>query len=344
MISLAITMIVKNEELTLERILAKLTFADEIIIVDTGSDDKTVSIAQKYTSKVFFYKWDNDFAAARNYAISKVNADYFMWLDADDVIKDEDIIKFKNLKLKIKNEDIIMLPYVLNYNNKELSFYRERIIKNKNHLFVGKVHEVIPLNGLIKYEEIQIYHKKIKPSEKERNLNIYKEILKTRKLNSRELYYYGNELLDNNYLIDAQKIFLKFIKDKNGANFNKVDACLKLHNIYILQKKPKKREEYIFKSLEFGIHSSLQIYYLIIYYYQEKEYISCELFAKLLLTYKDDPLSFNYLKDKDYYAYIYLSLCSFYLGDKQSALEYNNEALKIRPNDTLALRNKKYYI
>ncbi len=62
-------MIVKNEEKVLGRVLESAKkFADEIIIVDTGSTDKTKDIARKYTDKIYDFKWIDDFAAARNYS------------------------------------------------------------------------------------------------------------------------------------------------------------------------------------------------------------------------------------------------------------------------------------
>ena len=89
-------MIVRNEERVLARCLDCVRqFADEIIIVDTGSCDKTKDIASRYTDKVFDYVWCDDFSKARNYAFSKATMNYIMWLDADDVILDCEIEKIR---------------------------------------------------------------------------------------------------------------------------------------------------------------------------------------------------------------------------------------------------------
>ena len=80
-------MIVRDEEKVLLRCLESLRGeADELIIVDTGSRDKTAEIARKYTDRVYFFPWIDDFSAARNFAFSKASGDYLMWLDADDLI------------------------------------------------------------------------------------------------------------------------------------------------------------------------------------------------------------------------------------------------------------------
>ena len=84
-------MIVRNEEDVLARCLDSVSsLVDEIIIVDTGSQDKTREIAARYTDHVYDFTWIDDFAAARNFSFSKATMDYQMWLDADD----EEYIKY----------------------------------------------------------------------------------------------------------------------------------------------------------------------------------------------------------------------------------------------------------
>ena len=89
-------MIVKDEQDVIERCLESVKdVVDEIIIVDTGSTDKTKQIVSKYTDKIYDFEWVNDFAKARNYSFSKATKDYILWLGADDVILDEDLVKHK---------------------------------------------------------------------------------------------------------------------------------------------------------------------------------------------------------------------------------------------------------
>ncbi len=90
MITLSLAMIVKNEGATIERALscAKL-FADEMIVVDTGSTDDTVAKAEAMGAKVRHFSWIDDFATARNYSFSQCAMDWIIWLDGDDVISRE---------------------------------------------------------------------------------------------------------------------------------------------------------------------------------------------------------------------------------------------------------------
>jgi GT2 family glycosyltransferase len=83
----SLTMIVRNEQDNLPNCLRSVAgLFDEIIVVDTGSKDRTPEIARELGAQVFEFDWVNDFAAARNAALSHATGDYAFWLDADDVI------------------------------------------------------------------------------------------------------------------------------------------------------------------------------------------------------------------------------------------------------------------
>ena len=89
------------------------TIADEIIIVDTGSTDRTKEIASQYTRYVYDFEWVDDFSAARNFSFSKASMEYCMWLDADDVILPEDQEKIRHLKQNTQPDtDVVMMLYL----------------------------------------------------------------------------------------------------------------------------------------------------------------------------------------------------------------------------------------
>jgi glycosyltransferase involved in cell wall biosynthesis len=86
--SVSLTMIVKNEEANLPHCLASVEgIFDEIVVVDTGSTDQTKEVASEFGAKVFDFEWIDNFAAARNEALSHATGDYIFWLDADDVVE-----------------------------------------------------------------------------------------------------------------------------------------------------------------------------------------------------------------------------------------------------------------
>lgn len=83
--------IVKNEEKHLPRWLDCVKrMAEELIVVDTGSTDKTVEMARAAGAKVFFFAWRNDFAAAKNYALEQATGDWIVNLDADEYFSPKD--------------------------------------------------------------------------------------------------------------------------------------------------------------------------------------------------------------------------------------------------------------
>lgn len=86
---LSLCMIVRNEEACLERCLSSARpHVDEIVIVDTGSTDKTVEIAGKYANILTGIEWPDSFSAARNHSMSLANGEYILILDADEYIPD----------------------------------------------------------------------------------------------------------------------------------------------------------------------------------------------------------------------------------------------------------------
>lgn len=82
----SVCMIVKNEQDLLPRCLESVKWADEIVIVDTGSTDNTVEIAKSYTPNVYYFEWVDDFSKARNYALSKCTQEWILSIDADEVL------------------------------------------------------------------------------------------------------------------------------------------------------------------------------------------------------------------------------------------------------------------
>jgi glycosyltransferase involved in cell wall biosynthesis len=78
-------MIVRDEEENLRACLASAAdLFDEIVVVDTGSADRTAEVARSFGARLFDFVWVDDFAAARNAALARATGDYAFWLDADD--------------------------------------------------------------------------------------------------------------------------------------------------------------------------------------------------------------------------------------------------------------------
>ena len=166
MVTFSLCMIVKNEAAVLRRCLSSIAdLMDEIIIVDTGSTDRTVEIVSNYTSQVYRYPWKDDFSEARNYSFSKASMEYCMWLDADDILEQPERKKFIQLKQSLSPDtDMVMMKYNTSFDeagNPVFSYYRERWIRNvPEYRWTGGVHEVITPAGNILYSDIAVSHRK----------------------------------------------------------------------------------------------------------------------------------------------------------------------------------------
>lgn len=209
MITISLCMIVKDEEKTLARCLECASkFVDEIIIVDTGSTDKTKEIAKSFNCKLYDFKWEDNFEKARNYSFSKASKDYIMWLDADDFIDEENINLLNDLKENLDtNVDSVMMNYSLVRDAEGKTTYslkRNRLVKRiKGYRWIGRVHEFLNVYGNIIQSDITINHDKRK-AHTNRNLLIFKKMEENKEVfTTRDLFYYSNELYDNRLYKEA---------------------------------------------------------------------------------------------------------------------------------------------
>lgn len=149
---LSVGMIVKNEEPRLDKCLSALSpvisaVGGELVIADTGSTDGTVDIARKYTDRVFSFPWVKDFSAARNFTLEKCRGEWFMFIDADEVIIDGDELVrfFTSGEYKRYNSATYIQR---NYSDSAMSGYSDyevqRIVRRtpQTH-FENPVHEVL---------------------------------------------------------------------------------------------------------------------------------------------------------------------------------------------------------
>ena len=352
MITLSLCMIVKNEHDTLARCLDCVRdIADEIIIVDTGSTDDTKEIAKKYTDKVYDFEWCYDFAKARNFSFSKATKDYIMWLDADDVILEQDREKLKILK-KILTPDIdmVMLKYNLNLDENgvpALSYYRERIVKrSKGYTWVSPIHEVIPQRGKVLHENIAITHQKLHPSDLKRNITIFEKMIgKGIKLDSRQTFYYARELMYAKRYDESIKWYEDLLNNPDAWIENKISACLDLYAIYLSLDNEKSALSSLFKSFEYDTPRAEVCCKLGQYFISKKNYNLAVYWLNVALNDKYDISSGGFFT-KDYYDFvplIELCVCYYYLGDIELAIEYNEKAGSIKPNDINYLNNKAFF-
>lgn len=153
-ISISQCMIVKNEEKNIRRALSwGKNIVQEQIVVDTGSTDKTVEIAENMGAKIFHFKWCDDFSAAKNYAIERASGDWIAFLDADEYLNPEDagnlpgIIRTAEMKFSQNGRpDVIRATWAqLNDEGKVFAVSeQDRIFRNSKDIRYRKsIHEVL---------------------------------------------------------------------------------------------------------------------------------------------------------------------------------------------------------
>ena len=195
MISISACTIVRDEEKNIERWLQNVkTFADEIIVVDTGSQDNTKAILNAQGVECYEFVWCDDFAAAKNFALDQAHGDWIAFLDADEFFDEESQKKLKTTLMKLHGDKKIaglITPFSNvdeNNNNEILSkSWQMRIFRREKNLrFAGKIHESLQNlapkgwdRDFVVVESLHFIHtgysRNIMETKLRRNLNILKE-------------------------------------------------------------------------------------------------------------------------------------------------------------------------
>lgn len=186
---LSLCMIVKDEGHLLKDFLKRVSpFVDEIIIANTGSKDKTKETATKFTKKVYDFRWNDDFAAARNFSVSKATKGWILVLDPDEIIDKKDMIKIKTIIEDNKDKKIMGFRLIQKtlYKNKVISIRGIcRLFRNDKRIsFIYPIHETVResiknLGGRIGKTGITIKHYPKISKEKQ---DYYVKLLKKKKL------------------------------------------------------------------------------------------------------------------------------------------------------------------
>jgi glycosyltransferase involved in cell wall biosynthesis len=147
-IELSLCIIAKNEAQRLPRSLeSAASLVDEIILVDTGSTDDTIAIAQNYGCQVFTFDWIDDFAAARNYSLQQAQGEWILVLDADEVINPEAIDTLTSqIRAQIKNPTCLAINLVRLEVGAQQTPYSlvSRLFRRREDIFFqGIYHELI---------------------------------------------------------------------------------------------------------------------------------------------------------------------------------------------------------
>lgn len=219
--TLSLCMIVKNEEEVLERCLQSVAnLVDEIIIMDTGSTDNTVTIARKFTDKVFPFKWINDFSAARNAGIKQASGEWILILDADEYIQEENKQSLKDYLANLDTTQVhaVALPvYNILGDGKVVESSGIRLFLNNSDIgYVNPIHEQVARSkGILHYEKYPfiVYHTGYIPeviktkNKSQRNMSILQNIQAQKTLRPYEKFTLANEHMVQKNFFEASQLY-----------------------------------------------------------------------------------------------------------------------------------------
>ena len=328
MITISLCMIVKNEEAVLARCLDSVAdLVDEIIIVDTGSTDKTKEIATRYTDKIYDFKWIDDFSAARNFSFSKATMDYIYVADADEVIDEENRKKFKTLKMAMLEEiEIVQMLYCnqlefgTTYNFDEE--YRPKLYKRlREFVWVEPIHETVRLEPIIFDSDIRIEHRPL-ASHAGRDFFAFQKIVakgerlskKLHNMYARELFIAGEE----KDFLEAKHVFECTMQDESRSLEEVKEAVCVLARAYRLEGNIVDFFKNAIK--EVALNSSSEICYELGEYYFEKEDYNEAIIWYYNAVYETTSI-LNIHCSGDW-ALGKLALCYRYLGNEEKAMEF----------------------
>ncbi len=248
---------VKNAAKDLRRSLESLAkYVDEIIIVDTGSTDDTVKVAEEFGAKIIHETWQNDFSTPRNKALHEASGDWIVFLDADEYFVNDTAKNLQDaIKLAQKSNERGIVINLVNVDADDgdkiiNSVFTLRLFKNSPDLhYVGKIHEEVylddkPLSRVkIPDDKLTLYHTgystSINRSKAERNLKLLLEELAAPDKPERIIYSY---LTDCYYTLEDWANVEKFARLDIAARKNPSNRPIRLL-IECLERDPSRFEE-----------------------------------------------------------------------------------------------------
>ena len=147
MLPVSVCMIAKNEDNHIEECLKRLRPCRfEIIVVDTGSVDRTVEVAHKYADRVFHFAWCDDFSSARNFSIQQASNDWVLIIDCDEYLENVNLVQLEET-LSHNMDSVGMItrnnPYTVQGTRSIMSERIGRLFNRKYCHFEGNIHEQV---------------------------------------------------------------------------------------------------------------------------------------------------------------------------------------------------------
>ncbi|WP_042347919.1 glycosyltransferase [Bacillus massiliigorillae] len=346
MITISLCMIVKNEEKTLEKCLQSIKgIPDEIILIDTGSTDRTVEIAKQWTDHVYSFPWIDDFSAARNESFRYATQEYILWLDADDILQPDEANKLMSLKKDLSSsmDAVSMMYHVLFDSNHQVisSVRRIRLVKrDKCFKWEGIVHEDLKCSSSFSHQtsDIIVTHTKQNPTNSTRNIEIYKRAMKKgRLLTTQDRFNYARELTVHKKYREAIDMYQLCLKNTKELSLeNQIFIYHQLATCYAMSNRPEKEQEITLQSFLIDIPQPVFCCRMGESFIKNQQYEQAIFWYKLALT-VELPKRYEWSVSQQIFQtwlpHKQLAMCYYFLGEYEQSYKHNQEVLRYKPED-----------
>jgi len=335
-----------NEAKLLDRCLSYLKGnVDEICITQAGKEpiEPVSKVIRKYKGKESFYKWNNNFADARNFNFSQATGDFIFWCDTDDIVKGTDKLKSLVEEIRDKNIDTVAMNYLYDFNeNKEctVKHIKTRIVKNGSVKWVGSVHEDFEnLRDITAYfcKDIEIMHltdEKRQQGSVKRNLEIALSEIERNPKDPRSTWLVANAYWGNNQKKEAIESFQKFLKE-SGSEEEKYVANMVLASL-------TDDEKYALEAISLRPTYPNAYHKIAEFKFNQGKYQTAIDFIEIGLQLPIPELKmivFN-PRDYDYNPLMVMMKCYWKLGKTKKSVEIVNKMAEMFPNDKV-IKEKK---
>ncbi len=349
--TVSVAMIVRDEERSLARCLDSFAReVDEVVVVDTGSRDRTREIARRYTDRVFDFEWCDDFSAARQFAFDRASCDWVAWVDADDVVSNAAAIRPMTAAAP-REVGGFQWRYVSDrdeWGNALCEFWRERCVRNDGTFrWEGRIHEVLVPSQprlLPRSEDVTVEHRRdpsLGAQKLRRNLRILeRERREAGAAASPRLFFYlANEYASAGRERKALACYRKYLRVATWDDERYV-AEVRVANLNRAMQRYDDAIDASLRALKICPHWPDAYFGLAETYYYLRDWHKvihwCEMGRAMPRP--DTPLFVNPL-DYRFNWIIYYTNALYHVGELAEALRWTKRALEVRPADAWHRQN-----
>lgn len=271
-VTLGLALIARNEETSLPRLLDSIKGSfDQVVLVDTGSKDKTVEVFgqwcqeecernPQFSFKAAPFEWIDDFAAARNFAHSLLDTEWQVWADCDDVI-----VNAPNIRNLVAQAPPELTAYICDYNYAQdpntgqcmCVLKRERIVRSGAARWDGRIHEAQAVQGTVtmvpQEQVVWVHQKPLDATERQysnqRNLRILRKWLKEEPENTRVLAYVGTELAARGKHKQAIGYYKRYLDLNPDWHEEQAQVCRKMSASLIVLERYKEARDRAYRGM-----------------------------------------------------------------------------------------------